>query len=129
MAGRTHPEKTSHPGELPAAEPLEVEVERLPEKDSPREIDPRLAVLRALGPVAAGLCIDLVDFATFPPVLGLSFGALAGWWVGGRMALPLRLRVWLAAAAALYCALPGTNALPVGTILGALSRFRPPGRP
>ena len=107
-----------------ASEPVELEVERLGEGSEPPAGVSAAAFLRALAPVLAGLFIDLIDFATIPPILGMAIGALAGVWVANRIGLYGKLRLWVVLGSALYCALPGTNFIPAGTVLGALSRFK-----
>lgn len=66
------------PGSEPAQQPLEVEVERLPEGADPERTPPpgpRAArAARELGPVVAGLLIDVIDLATPAPLLGLEIG-------------------------------------------------------
>lgn len=82
---------------------------------------------RAFGPILAGLIIDLVDFATFGPlglVLGFPVGGLAGYWMGRALGFDRRAALWCALAAGVYCTLPGTEILPLATILGACARFR-----
>ncbi|MBN1269449.1 MAG: hypothetical protein JXB04_07675 [Kiritimatiellae bacterium] len=74
----------------------------------------------------AGILLDLVDFATFGPaglVLGLPLGALTGWILSGMLGWPLKHRWVGALLAGLYCTMPGTSFIPLGTLCGALSRF------
>lgn len=81
---------------------------------------------RALGPVVAGIIIDLVDFATFGQlgcVLGLPLGGLAGYWMGKAMGLGRRGSILCAVAAGIYCMFPGTELIPLATIVGACVRF------
>ncbi len=81
---------------------------------------------RALGPVAAGVILDLVDLATFGPVgifLGPLLGGLVGWYLSGVLCIPQRWRFSVAALAGFYCMLPRTEFIPVATIVGALARF------
>ncbi len=103
--------------------PIEVEVVRLPRdgETPPASRAPRWR--RALRPLLAGLFLDLVNYATPTPGLGFFLGALAGWWVGGRLGLPLTWRLALCAGSAAYCAIPGRQPLPLGTILGAFCRI------
>lgn len=86
---------------------------------------------RAFGPIAAGMIIDLVDFATFGPVgllLGLPIGGLAGYWMGRALGFDKRASRWCALAASVYCTIPGTEIIPLATIIGACVRFRETGR-
>ena len=103
--------------------PIEVEVVRLPPKDEEPPVSQRGRWRRALQPLLAGGFLDLVNYATPTPGLGFVLGALAGLWVGARLGLPVRWRVVLTAAAAAYCAIPGRQPLPLGTLLGALCRI------
>jgi len=72
----------------------------------------------AFGPVGAGLIIDAVDFVTFGPVglaLGFPIGAAAGYWLARSLIC--------AVIAGVYCTIPGTELLPLGTLVGALVRL------
>ena len=79
-----------------------------------------------LGPMLGGLLIDLADLAT--PLgmgkLGLLVGGLVGWWIGSALKLSPGKRLALAALGAVYCSLPGTRKLPLGTLAGAFVRVR-----
>jgi hypothetical protein len=80
-----------------------------------------------LGPIAAGLLLDLVDFATYGPVglyAGLIVGGAAGYLLALAMGVRLERRWGYALAAGLYCMLPFTAFLPVATLVGALIRLR-----
>lgn len=82
---------------------------------------------RVFGPIAAGVIIDLVDFATFGPVglvLGLPVGGLAGYWMGKALGLSRRGSMWCAIGAGIYCTIPGTEFIPLATIVGACARFQ-----
>jgi len=82
---------------------------------------------RAFGPVVAGIIIDAVDFLTPGPigfVLGPPLGAGAGYWLGRSLGLSRRGSLVAALAGAIYCTVPGTEFLPLGTIVGACVRFR-----
>lgn len=107
-------------------EVIEVEVERLPRPDEPSRPSrsgPGNRFQSALEPVLAGFVLDVVDFVPVPPVIGFLLGLL----VGGALLrhLPLRggKRVLALLGCGVYCALPLTNVLPLGTVLGAASRF------
>lgn len=95
--------------------------------------DPELGrrVERAIGPIAAGMILDVADFATFGRIgllCGAFVGGFVGWYLSGFLKVPREWRFCAISAAALYCVVPGTEFLPLATILGALSRFfeRPP---
>jgi hypothetical protein len=84
---------------------------------------------RAIGPIMAGFILDMVDFLTFGPigiVLGLFVGSAVGWYLTGVLGVSKKWRVILTWLAAIYCFLPGTELIPVGTIVGALCRFFQP---
>ena len=90
---------------------------------------------RAFGPIVAGMIIDLVDLATFGPiglVLGLPIGAFAGYWMGRAIGLAWKPSLLCALAAGIYCTIPGTEMIPLATLVGAFARYRetsppPPG--
>ncbi len=82
---------------------------------------------RAFGPVVAGLIIDFVDLATFGPMgmyLGLPIGACAGYWMGRALGLERKVALLCACAAGIYCMMPGTEMIPIATVVGALARYR-----
>ncbi len=81
----------------------------------------------AFGPVVAGLILDLADLATFGPVglvAGLPVGGLAGYWMGQALGLRPRARWWCALLGGIYCTIPFTEFLPLGTLVGAYARYR-----
>ena len=87
---------------------------------------------RAFGPVVAGLIIDFVDLATFGPiglVLGLPIGAFAGYWMGRALGLSKKPSLLCALAAGIYCTIPGTEMIPLATLVGAAARYHESGRP
>lgn len=80
----------------------------------------------AMGPVVAGMIIDAVDLITFGPlglVLGIPVGSLAGYRLGQSMKLDRNACFICALAAGVYCTIPFTELLPLGTIVGALVRY------
>jgi len=82
---------------------------------------------RALGPLAGGVILDVVDFATFGPVglaIGLLVGVLVGWWVSSIYAFSVKARCIWATLGGLYCAVPFTEVLPLATLVSAVGRFR-----
>jgi hypothetical protein len=83
----------------------------------------------AFGPVAAGVTLDLMDLATFGPVglvLGIPFGGLAGYWMGSALRLDRYGVIFCAVLGAIYCTIPFTEVLPLGTLVGALVRYQNP---
>lgn len=109
-------------GERPQV--LEVEVERLPEHGSAepaRGQGAAQAPAAPLNPVVAGLVIDALDFATRGPrgfLVGGPLGGVVGYWLGRRMGLDRARSAGLGGVCALYCSLPGTELLPLGTLVG-----------
>ena len=82
---------------------------------------------RAFGPVVAGLIIDFVDLAMFGPIgvyLGLPIGGFAGYWMGRALGLERKPSLLCALLAGVYCMIPGTEMIPVATVVGALARYR-----
>jgi hypothetical protein len=80
----------------------------------------------ALSPVLAGILLDLFDAATFGPIgliIGLPFGTLIGYWMAKCLRLSPQSRFWVAMAAGIYCTIPMTELLPLGTLAGAWARF------
>lgn len=85
---------------------------------------------RAFGPIMAGMIIDVLDLATFGPigyVLGLPVGGAAGYWLGRCLGLSRKASLFCALAAGIYCTVPFTGILPLGTLVGAYVRFRDEG--
>jgi hypothetical protein len=82
---------------------------------------------RTLGPVLIGLTVDVIDLATFGPLglrSGFVLGALATFLLCSLYDFPVKYRLLLALSAGLYCMFPLTERLPLGTILGVVTRFR-----
>ncbi len=80
-----------------------------------------------IGPIAAGVILDLVDFATLGPIglwAGLVLGGAAGYLLATGMGVRHDRRLGYALAAGAYCTLPFTAYLPAATLLGALIRLR-----
>lgn len=83
-------------------------------------------VYYALGPLAAGILLDVLDLATWGPVgiaIGAVVGAYAGWIIGGFEGLSRDGRVTLAVCAALYMMIPMTETLPIATAFTLIARF------
>jgi hypothetical protein len=120
------------------SEVLEVEVERLPlpdEQGAPGEASGSSQAAAggrgtarrahaALGPILAGLATDALDGATLSPVLGLGLGLPVGYYLARQLGLEGASAWRMAALVGLYCALPGTNALPIGTLFGGYVRLK-----
>ena len=120
-------EKTmSDPSQLPM-QAVELTQEVLPNLDSPVPKRTLRRLNYALGPIGAGMMIDAVDFITYGPIgliLGLPVGAAAGYWLGRSMRLESHMCWICAVVAGIYCTIPGTELLPLGTLVGALVRFQ-----
>ena len=83
-------------------------------------------VYYALGPLAAGIMLDVLDLATFGPVgiaLGAVVGGYAGWVIGEFEGLSRNGRITLACCAAIYMMIPTTEPLPIATAFSLVARF------
>ena len=75
-----------------------------------------------LPPVLAGMLLDLLDFFTAGPIgvfAGLAVGGVGAYILGSLYKLPRNKKLWLALAAGVYCSMPGTAPIPLGTLVGA----------
>lgn len=118
-------------------EVVEVEVERLP-LDQEREFPSGpggppgppfpLRPGPLLGPVLAGIVLDCIDLITLGP-WGVLIGGPAGYVLARAQGLGRGSSLVVASLAALYCAAPQTQRLPLATLVGLYARFaRPRGR-
>lgn len=109
-------------------EVIEVDVERPePEEERAHSRPSGSGIfLGAAGPILAGLVVDLADLVTFHGMgrWGYPIGAGVGWWVAGQLGLRGSRRAWLTVLGALYCGLPWTSHLPLGTLVGLVSGAR-----
>lgn len=111
---------------------IEVDVERLPESTGARgpgaEAEEATAKLRELthtiGPVLAGLLIDVLDAATVTPVLGLFLGWPLGYYILRQVGCSPARAGQLGILVGLYCAVPGTLHLPLATLVGLAVKLR-----
>lgn len=76
-----------------------------------------------VGPILGGILIDLIDFGTHLPLIGLVLGGVAGYWASRLYPTTPTQRVILTVAAAVYCAIPRTHFMPVATIAGVITYF------
>ncbi len=86
-------------------------------------------MLRSFGPLAGGYLLDVMDLATWGPVgfyLGPVIGGLLGWWLSTVYQLGWLAQLIVMTLTAAYCLMPGTELLPVATIVFALIRFAQP---
>ena len=96
--------------------------EVLPREDSEERQEPFRNRSRL---VLAGLFIDLVDFVLRGPLglrLGFPVGCMVGIVLGRYLGLPWTKTLILAFVAGLYCTLPGTAVLPLGTLVALLGK-------
>jgi len=83
-------------------------------------------VHNAFGPIAGGLILDFVDLATFYPFglfLGPILGAAVGFWIASIYNFSKVGRFVTVVLSAVYCTLPFTSVVPLGTIISASARF------
>jgi len=81
---------------------------------------------RALGPILAGMLLDLLDLATFGPIgiyAGFIVGAIVGWWIGGLYRFPKSLKIATSILAGIYMTVPMTEFIPIATLIGGVARF------
>ena len=114
---------------------VEVEVERLPADYDPKRDgeaspsdSPTAAKLRELnellGPLVAGVLIDLLDAATPSPPMGLLLGWPLGYYIVRQLKCTPGTALKLGALVGVYCATPGTLFLPVATLVVAAVKVR-----
>ena len=80
----------------------------------------------ALGPLGAGIILDVLDLATFGPIgiiVGALVGGYAGWILGECEGFDRNMRISFAICAAAYMTLPFTEPIPLATILILTARF------
>ena len=108
-----------------------------PQSTAPRQTGELQGFLQrlyyALGPLGAGIILDLLDLATFGPIgiiVGASVGGYAGWILGECEGFDRNIRIAFAICAAAYMTLPFTEPIPAATILILTARFfaGPPNR-
>ncbi len=83
-------------------------------------------ILFSLGPLGAGILLDLLDLATFGPFglcLGAVVGGAAGWILGKHEGFDQNLRIAFALSCAAYMTIPFTEPIPAATALFLLARF------
>lgn len=84
-------------------------------------------VRRALGPVLPGLVLDLADFfsltRTVGPWVSFPIGFAIGSWMSLFYPFAFGWRLLIATASGLYTLTPGTEYIPLATILACLGRF------
>jgi len=96
-----------------------------PERDVP-PAPRRSAAERVFGPVIAGLLIDMIDLALWGPMgvlLGLFIGGGMTWYLTSFFQIRPAARIAWTLAAGIYCALPFTQFVPLGTLVGLVIRY------
>jgi len=118
---------------LPSEQNTDTELSRPGDQPSEAAHEPAYSIWQrlesSLGPVLAGLLIDIIDLSTFGP-----FGIFSGMLLGGSMALwicsiygiPRKQRWFWALLAGVYCTIPMTEFIPIATLAGAYARYRRP---
>jgi hypothetical protein len=85
-----------------------------------------LRLHRAFGPLAGGMILDAADLLTPGPV-GLAGGQFVGmpvgWWISSIYGFTIPSRLLCATLAGVYCMTPGTELIPLATIISAAARF------
>lgn len=80
----------------------------------------------AIGPVLAGIILDAIDLVTQGPFgvpLGIVIGGPAAFFMARGLGLSRSNALLLGFLAGLYCAMPHTARLPLGTLVGLYARF------
>ena len=82
---------------------------------------------RRITVIGIGLFLDTLDFLTFGPI-GIRIGFLAGFIAAfilfSLLKIDLKRRILYSLGAGIYCLIPGTERIPLGTVLGALFGLR-----
>jgi hypothetical protein len=72
------------------------------------------------------MILDAADFFTFGPlgrVTGLFIGMPIGWWICSIYGFSTPSRLLCATLAGVYCMTPGTELIPLATMISAAARF------
>ena len=104
---------------------IEVEVERLDPEEAEENAASRWG--GAIGPVFAGMIIDVLDIATFGSTglyIGFLLGVPAGWYLARRVGLDQKRSLLAAIGSGVYCTIPFTSPIPVATLIGVWARAR-----
>lgn len=126
---------TSDDSEDASEHPIEVQVERLPEGYDPSlerasgpEVSSQSSTIesleQSLGPIVAGVLVDLLDAATINPLVGIVLGWPVGYYIVRRVGSPPATAFKFGALIAAYCATPGTFVIPIATVVVILAKLR-----
>jgi hypothetical protein len=78
-------------------------------------------------PLVGALLLDLADFLSLGPqgvVIGLLVGTTLGWRIAAASGLSRKWRIASAIASAVYCMVPGTELVPLASIVTTAVRVR-----
>jgi hypothetical protein len=126
------PQVVKDPEEQPQ-KAMEVDVERLPENydpaHEPGDGDPSAPskvreISESIGPMLAGMLIDVIDAATFNPIMGMLVGWPLGYYIVRQVGCSKATASKLGILSGVYCALPGTFLIPMATILAIYGKVR-----
>jgi hypothetical protein len=72
--------------------------------------------------IGIGLALDALDLITLGPsgLIGFLIGFIVTFYLLGLMKIDLQRRILYSVGAGIYCLIPGTERIPLGTILGTL---------
>lgn len=108
-----------------ARKPEVIEPEVLPPEDDGRRLPPGDKPGR-LTWIFIGFMLDALDALTLGPLglkIGIPAGILVGFALFSLLKVPLRRRVLYSIGAGIYCAVPMTGPLPLGTLLALLMKL------
>lgn len=115
--------------------PEQVKVKRVENSNQPEKPKTPLGkkMYYAFFPIIGGLMLDCFDLMTFstllgPPgvFIGLVVGFIIGYMICSVYQFNMKAKLIWSLLAALYCAAPLTEFVPVATIISAVSRFNHP---
>jgi len=117
--------KTKHQQEPEVIEPEVMPPD--PERKSNRSRGQTDWVKKKITVIGIGFFLDALDFLT-SGLIGIRFGFIAGFiaafFLFSLMKIDLKRRILYSLGAGIYCWIPGTEVIPLGTILGALFELK-----
>jgi len=87
-----------------------------PQSESGNEPQPKQSGRGKHSPLMAGLLLDAADAVTKWPAMGMVVGAALGLYLCIDLKIPPKRWGWVIAGAGIYCAVPWTNFIPLGTV-------------